>query len=40
MYAAVVNTFDAPPRYTTFADPVPAEGKKLFASVPPVCTRS
>jgi NADPH2:quinone reductase len=29
MYAAVVHTFDAPPRYTTFADPVAAEGEKL-----------
>jgi NADPH2:quinone reductase len=28
MYAAVVHTFDAPPRYTTFADPVAAEGEK------------
>jgi len=29
MNAAVVHAFDAPPRYTTFADPVPAEGEKL-----------
>src|SRR5882757_4402620 len=29
MYAAVVNAFDAPPRYTTFADPAAAEGEKL-----------
>jgi NADPH:quinone reductase-like Zn-dependent oxidoreductase len=29
MYAAVVNAFDAPPRYTTFADPIAAEGEKL-----------
>jgi len=29
MYAAVVHAFDAPPRYTTFADPVAAEGEKL-----------
>jgi NADPH:quinone reductase-like Zn-dependent oxidoreductase len=29
MNAAVVQSFDAPPRYTTFADPVPAEGEKL-----------
>lgn len=29
MHAAVVNSFDAPPRYTTFADPVAAEGEKL-----------
>jgi NADPH:quinone reductase-like Zn-dependent oxidoreductase len=29
MYAAVVNAFDAPPRYTTFADPVAGEGEKL-----------
>jgi len=26
MHAAVVHAFDAPPRYTTFADPVAAEG--------------
>ena len=29
MNAAVVQSFDAPPRYTTFADPVPTEGEKL-----------
>ncbi len=29
MKAAVVHTFDAPPSYTTFADPVAAEGEKL-----------
>jgi NADPH2:quinone reductase len=29
MYAAVVHAFDAPPHYTTFADPVAAEGEKL-----------
>jgi len=29
MNAAVVHAFDAPPRYTTFADPIPAEGEKL-----------
>jgi NADPH2:quinone reductase len=29
MYAAVVHSFDAPPRYTTFADPVAGEGEKL-----------
>ena len=29
MYAAVVHAFDAPPRYTTFADPVAAEGERL-----------
>jgi NADPH2:quinone reductase len=29
MNAAVVQSFDAPPRYTTFDDPVPAEGEKL-----------
>ena len=29
MHAAVVHAFDAPPRYTTFADPVAAEGEKL-----------
>ena len=27
MHAAVVHAFDAPPRYTTFADPVAAEGE-------------
>jgi NADPH:quinone reductase-like Zn-dependent oxidoreductase len=31
MYAAVVHSFDAPPRYTTFADPVAAEGEKLVS---------
>jgi NADPH2:quinone reductase len=29
MKAAVVESFNAPPRYTTFADPVPLEGEKL-----------
>src|ERR1700729_1336825 len=29
MNAAVVHAFDTPPRYTTFADPVAAEGEKL-----------
>jgi NADPH:quinone reductase-like Zn-dependent oxidoreductase len=29
MYAAVVHAFDAPPRYTTFADPVAVDGEKL-----------
>lgn len=29
MNAAVVYSFDAPPRYTTFADPVAGEGEKL-----------
>lgn len=29
MHAAVVHAFDAPPRYTTFADPVAAEGELL-----------
>src|SRR3981081_3422023 len=29
MNAAVVRAFDAPPRYTTFADPVAVEGEKL-----------
>jgi NADPH2:quinone reductase len=29
MNAAVVHAFDAPPRYTTFADPVAIEGEKL-----------
>jgi NADPH:quinone reductase-like Zn-dependent oxidoreductase len=31
MYAAVVNAFDAPPRYTTFADPIATEGEKLVS---------
>src|ERR1700761_7187271 len=29
MKAAVVHAFNAPPRYTTFADPVAIEGEKL-----------
>jgi NADPH2:quinone reductase len=29
MNAAVVHSFDAPPRYTTFAEPVVAEGERL-----------
>ena len=29
MHAAVVSDFDVPPRYTTFADPVAAEGEQL-----------
>jgi len=29
MHAAVVRSFDAPPRYSTFADPVAAEGESL-----------
>lgn len=29
MNAAVVHAFDAPPRYTSFADPVPREGEML-----------
>jgi NADPH:quinone reductase-like Zn-dependent oxidoreductase len=29
MHAAVVHAFDAPPRYTTFPDPVAVEGEKL-----------
>jgi NADPH:quinone reductase-like Zn-dependent oxidoreductase len=29
MNAAVVHAFDQPPRYSTFADPVPSEGEKL-----------
>ena len=29
MNAAVVESFDAPPRYTTFADPVAGEGERL-----------
>ncbi len=31
MHAAVVHAFDAPPRYTTFADPIAAEGEKLVS---------
>jgi NADPH:quinone reductase-like Zn-dependent oxidoreductase len=31
MNAAVVRSFDAPPRYTTFADPVAAQGEKLVS---------
>ncbi len=31
MNAAVVNSFDAPPRYTTFADPVASEDEKLVS---------
>jgi NADPH2:quinone reductase len=33
MNAAVVHAFDAPPRYTSFADPVPEEGEKLVKVV-------
>ena len=29
MNAAVVTDFKIPPSYTTFADPIPAEGEKL-----------
>ncbi len=29
MNAAVVDAFNTPPRYTTFVDPVPAEGERL-----------
>ena len=29
MNAAVVHAFDAPPRYSPFADPVPADGEAL-----------
>lgn len=29
MNAAVVHSFDLPPRYTSFADPVAAEGERL-----------
>jgi NADPH:quinone reductase-like Zn-dependent oxidoreductase len=29
MNAAVVDSFDAPPRFATFADPVPADGERL-----------
>ena len=29
MNAAVVRAYDAPPRYTTFEDPVAGEGEKL-----------
>ena len=31
MNAAVVSSFDAPPRYTTFAEPVAAEGERLVS---------
>src|SRR5271165_54325 len=31
MNAAVVQAFTQPPHYTTFADPVPAEGEKLVS---------
>ena len=31
MHAAVVHTFDAPPRYATFADPEAAEGELQVA---------
>jgi NADPH:quinone reductase-like Zn-dependent oxidoreductase len=31
MNAAVVSTFDRPPRYTTFADPIAGEGEKLVS---------
>jgi NADPH2:quinone reductase len=31
MYAAVVEAFDAPPRYTTFTNPIAAEGEKLVS---------
>ena len=31
MNAAVVHSFDAPPRYTTFADPVAEEGERLVS---------
>ncbi|MCU1249049.1 MAG: Alcohol dehydrogenase zinc-binding domain protein [Edaphobacter sp.] len=31
MYAAVVHAFDAPPHYTTFAEPMAAEGEKLVS---------
>lgn len=33
MNAAVIHSFDAPPRYTTFADPVAAEGEKLVTVI-------
>src|ERR1700683_3769882 len=29
MNAAVVHAFDVPPRYTSYADPVPEDGEKL-----------
>ena len=29
MNAAVVQSYDAPPRYATFAEPAPAEGERL-----------
>jgi NADPH:quinone reductase-like Zn-dependent oxidoreductase len=31
MNAAVVHSFDAPPRYTTFAEPVAAQGERLVS---------
>src|ERR1700723_3774826 len=31
MNAAVVHSFDAPPRYTTFTEPVVAEGERLVS---------
>ena len=31
MNAAVVQSFDAPPRYATFADPIPGEGERLVS---------
>ena len=31
MNAAVVSSFDAPPRYTTFAEPVAAEGERVVS---------
>ena len=41
MNAAVVEAFDHPPRYTTFADPVPAENETpRLPSPPPASTRS
>jgi NADPH2:quinone reductase len=33
MNAAVVHAFDVPPRYTSFADPVPEKGEKLVKVV-------
>ena len=29
MNAVVVQSFDAPPRYTSFEDPIPGEGELL-----------
>ena len=40
MNAAVVQSFDAPPRYTSFEEPIPQEGELLInitaAGLPPI----